>query len=161
VPRWQKVGGRVVRGYRVASGEAEHSPYPRGTIEMQTPFFLERGLDLRAYHPATIGVSIYPVTFVFVSPQYTFRGVKWSPDHPAEDFSFSPCRLSFAGRCYDGWVYYPHPETKFAHPHDPSTLEVITGFVEGLHYGARVELEIDGEEIETAESRSNGLISGA
>ena len=145
--RWKRINGRVVRGYGVASGAAADSPYPLGTIEMQTPFFLERGLDLRPYHPATIGVSIHPLTFVLVAPAHTFRDVRWSPEHRAEDFSFSPCRLTFAGKTYEGWVYYPHPETKIGHHHDDSTLEVITRFVEGLEYGAEVELEVDEAQI--------------
>jgi len=145
--QWKRIGGRVVRGHRVASGAADDSPYPLGTIEMQTPFFLERGLDLRPYHPATIGVSIHPLTFALVSPAHTFRGVRWSPEHHGEDFSFSPCRFTFAGKTHDGWVYYPHPETKIGHHHDECTLEVITGFVDGLEYGAAVEIEVDEAEI--------------
>ena len=149
--QWKPVSGRVVRGHGVASGAAEDSPYPRGTIEMQTPLFLERGLDLRPYHPATIGVSIHPLTFALTSPAHTFRDVKWSPDHHAEDFSFSPCRLTFAGTTYEGWVYYPHPETKIGHYHGASTLEVITRFVDGIQYGAAVGVEINKEEIEINE----------
>jgi len=145
--KWKPFSGRVVRGHGVASGAAEDSPYPLGTIEMQTPFFLERGLDLRPYHPATIGVSIHPLTFALISPALTFRDVKWSPNHHAEDFSFSPCRLTCAGMTYEGWVYYPHPETKIGHHHEASTLEVITRFVDGIQYGAAVEVEINEEEI--------------
>jgi hypothetical protein len=152
MPQWRPVSGRVVSGYGVASGTAEDSPYPRGTVEMQTPYFLERGLDLRPYHPATIGVSIHPLTFALLSPALTFRGVKWSPDHQAGDFSFSPCRLIFAGATYDGWVYYPHPDTKIGHHHDESTLEVITRFVDGIQYGATIEIEINQQEMAISEA---------
>lgn len=144
---WKNITGVVVKGYRVASGLAGNSPYPRGTIEMQAPFFLERGLDLRPYYPATIGVSIEPATFAVVRPEYTFRGVKWSPEHEAEDFSFSRCRIRFEDEKREALLYYPHPETKLGHHHGDSTLEVIAPFIGGIHYGAAVELEINTDEI--------------
>jgi hypothetical protein len=147
MPRWMRLRGVVARGHRVASGRAEDSPYPTGTIEMQTPFFIERGLDLRPFHPATIGVSCRPLVFGLNAPEYTFRSVKWLADHPAEDFSFSRCRLLFEGKVYDGLVYYPHPDTKIGHFHDSSTLEVIAPFIEGIDYGVEVDLEINTEEI--------------
>lgn len=151
MPDWKRIKGTVVEGYRVASGLAKDSPYPRGTIEMQTPFFLERGLDLRSLYPATIGVSCSPLRFAFTNPQYTFRDVKWSPEHPAEDFSFSPCRVLFRGLRYEGFLYYPHPETKIGHFHDESTLEVIAPFVDDLGYGVELDLEIDADRISISE----------
>jgi len=147
MPRWITIRGTVVEGHRVASGSAEDNPYPRGTIEMQTPFFFERGLDLRGFHPATIGVSCRGMKFGFVAAEFTFGGVKWSPEHHAEDFSFSRCRLVFQGATREALVYYPHPDTKIGHYHDDSTLEIIAPFVEGIHYGVEVELEINTEEI--------------
>jgi len=151
MPRWTRIRGVVVEGHRVASGLAADSPYPRGTIEMQTPFFLERGLDLRAFHPATIGVSCRPLSFTVEHPQYTFRDVRWSPAHHSEDFSFSPCRITVGRVSYGGWIYYPHPETKIGHHHDASTLEIVAPYVEGLGYGTEVELEVDTSEIAISE----------
>jgi len=147
MPNWMRVSGEVVEGYRVASGQAEDTPYPGGSIEMQIPFFLERGLDLRPFHAATIGVSCRPVTFSLEKPAYTFREVKWSPEHDPEDFSFSPCRILFANNTYDGFVYYPRPETKIGHFHDRATLEIIAPFIDGIRYGVTVELELDAEQI--------------
>ena len=69
MPNWRRIVGTVVEGHRVASGAAEDSPYPKGTIEMQTPFFLERGLDLRPFYPATIGVSCASVVFDVSNPE--------------------------------------------------------------------------------------------
>jgi hypothetical protein len=142
-----------VEGYRVASGRAEDSPYPQGTIEMQSPFFLNKGLDLDGYYPATIGVSCRPVRFVVARPEYTFRDVEWAPGYPAEDFSFSRCRIIFGRVAHDGLVYYPHPDTKIGHFHDESTLEIIAPYVEGIHYGAEVEIEINADEIEVIDER--------
>lgn len=131
----------------MASGLAAHSPYPKGTIEMQTPLFLAMGLDLRRFYPATIGVSCGSKTFAMKRPEHTFRDVKWSPEHHSEDFSFSRCRLICNDITVDGWIYYPHPETKIGHHHDASTLEVVAPYVAGIRYGVDVELEINPAEI--------------
>jgi hypothetical protein len=151
MPSWRRINGTVVEGYRVASGLAPDNPYPKGTIEMQAPYFLERGLDLSSFYPATIGISCRPLKFELGNPEFTFRGVKWSPDHHAEDFSFSACRVFFEGKTFNGFVYYPHPDTKIGHYHDESTLEVIAPFVDGLGYGTELELEINTEEISVRE----------
>lgn len=151
MPTWRRIAGTVVEGHRVASGAAKDSPYPKSSIEMQTPFFLERGLDLRPFFAGTIGVSCTPVEFDITKPEFTFRDVKWSPDHHSEDFSFSRCRIVFEGVAYDGWVYYPHPETKLGHFHDRSTLEVLAPYIPGIRYGVDVGLDINPDEVEIVE----------
>ena len=142
-----KVSGIIIKGYRVASGLGENSPYPEGSIKMQWPFFKERGLDLNALFPATLNVSIKPKQFVMKYPRYTFRFIKWSDEHSPEDFSFSPCRVLYENRCASGFVYYPHPETKLDHHHDPSTLEIITTYLENIFYGAKIDVQINKNEI--------------
>jgi len=44
---------------------------------------------------------------------------------------------------YQGYVYYPHPETKIRHYHNPSLIEVIAEKIEGIHYGSRLKLALD------------------
>jgi hypothetical protein len=144
---WKTVAGVVVAGHQIASGRSKESPYPRGSIEMQIPFFKELGLDLSSDYPATLNVSLRPAQFVVQMPQYTFHGVKWSPEHAPEDFSFSPCRLSYYSRTYGGWVYYPRPETKLGHFQDPGTIELILPRIPGIQYGDRVEVSVRSEEI--------------
>lgn len=141
------VAGILVRGHGVASGIAAAGPYPAGTIALQVPHFQRLGLDLSLLFPATVNVSIRPLQFALTTPRYTFRDVAWTDTHPPEHFSFSPCCLRFAGEAYDGFVYYPHPETKRDHHQDPSTLEIITSYVAGLGYGDAVELSLDPTEI--------------
>jgi hypothetical protein len=80
-------------------------------------------------------------------PQFTFRQVAWTTLHPPEDFSFSRCRVIVDGVGYEGWVYYPHPETKRAHFQSPSVVEVIAPFIADLAYGDRVDLALDGMEV--------------
>ena len=137
---WQKVMGKVVPGYGVASGQGEGSPYPAGSIALQVPFFRERGLDLDGYFLGTVNVDVAPYEFVMQQPVHCFRGVDWWPEIPPEDFSFQVCRLGVGGRVYEGLVYYPHPETKPAHEQRRSVVEVLVEWVEGLGYGDGVEV---------------------
>jgi hypothetical protein len=132
---WIKVKGCVNRGYGVASGQAQNPRFPQGTIEMQKPFFRERGLDLSEYFKGTINLSIYPCQYEIKQAKYTFRNVKWSPNEPAEDFSFFDCQISVgSGNVLNGLIYYPHPETKPEHFQSPDVLEIMAPFIDGLAY---------------------------
>lgn len=146
-PECYTVVGRVKAGYQVASGRATESPYPQGTIEMQLPYFQALGLDLTSCFRGTLNVSIHPHTFELVQPTYTFRHVQWNAMSPAEDFSFSPCQVTYQNQTYSGWIYYPHPETKPAHFQDPSTLEILAPFIPEITYGVTIDLEINLKEI--------------
>jgi hypothetical protein len=139
------VTGTVVEGHRVASLPSKEYPYP--TLEKQKPFFKEAGLDLERFFPGTLNVSIAPLRFEMIKPAYTFRQINWTDLHPPENFSFSPCRIRFQGREYEGYTYYPHPETKIRHFQDPSLIEVITEKIAGICYGVRLELALDPAEI--------------
>jgi hypothetical protein len=142
---WKTVTGVVVEGHQVASQRSEH--YPRGTIELQIPYFKALGLDLTSFHAGTLNVSIAPATMRPISPEFTFRNVRWTTAHPAEDFSFSRCRVVSRGQKHTGWIYYPHPETKERHFQNPSIVEVIAPWMGEIKYGARVEMEVNSEEI--------------
>jgi hypothetical protein len=144
---WETVAGVVVAGHQIASGRSKKSPYPRGSIEMQIPFFKELGLDLSSYYSGTLNVSLRPAEFVVRNSEYTFSEVEWSPEHAPESFSFSPCRLTYRSRIYGGWVYYPRPETKLGHFQDPGTIELILPRISGIQYGDRVEVSVRSEEI--------------
>ena len=47
----------------------------------------------------------------------------------------------------DGYVYYPHPDTKPRHFQPPSVIEVIAPLIEGIAYGSPVRLEVDPSEV--------------
>ena len=141
--------GIVVRGHQVASRASEH--YPSGTIGMQIPFFAERGLDLRRFHPATINISVEPLQIKIVGEDYLFRDVEWTDRHPPEDFSFSRCRIGVNGNWHDGWIYYPHPETKARHYQNASLLEVIAPHIDSLEYGSPVIVEVNGLHVRSGE----------
>ncbi len=141
------MSGRVVEGYGVASGQADDTPYPAGSIALQLPHFRARGLDLGHLHPATINVEIDARGFVMRDPAYRFERIPWFT-RLTEDFSFSRCQLSFGNRRYDGWVYHPHPETKPGHQQGTNIVEVITSWIDGIAYGDTVTLYLDSLEID-------------
>ena len=135
------VTGIVVEGHRVASGPSKEYPY--GSLERQIPLFKTCSLNLEHFFPGTLNVSIAPLWFEMVRPAYTFRQIAWTDLHPPEDFSFSACKIRFQGQEYEGYTYYPHPETKIRHFQNPSLIEVITDKIPGMGYGARLELALD------------------
>lgn len=142
-----RVRATVLPGHGVASGRSGDPRFPGGTIALQKPFFLERGLDLSPFHPGTLNLSIAPCRYRVLRPKHTFRAVKWAETEPPEDFSFFDCRVLWNGRSYAGLVYYPHPETKPEHFQPPDVLEVLAPRLEGLSYGDVVELELDPAQI--------------
>jgi hypothetical protein len=143
--QWTSIHGVVVQGYRVASGPSKDYPY--GALDRQRPFFQAGGLDLEPYFNGTLNIDIRPLAFGMESPEFTFRHVHWTDLHPPEDFSFSRCKVIFQGTEYDGWVYYPHPETKLRHFQNPSLLEVIAMHIPEIQYGDEVDVWINLEEI--------------
>ena len=141
----KRLSGILVRGHQVASRPSKDYPY--GTIEKQKPFFTALGLDLHEYFNGTLNISIAPLTFEMSSPELTFPLVEWTDLHPPETFSFSRCKVIFNGAEFQGWVYYPHPETKERHFQNPSLLEVIAHEIPNIHYGDSVEVEVNLDEV--------------
>ena len=105
--------------------------------------------DLGRFHGGTLNVSISPRRYRIIKSAFTFREVKWSPDLPAEDFSFFECRLAkdSAQEPVEGMIYYPHPETKPEFFQDPSTLEILAPFLTGIVNGERVHLQLMKEQL--------------
>ena len=148
--QWTLLHGIIVQGYRVASGPSKDYPY--GALDRQRPIFKLRGLDLSGYFNGTLNIDIRPNTFKLRQPEFTFRHVEWTDLHPPEHFSFSRCRVIYKGVENEGWVYYPHPETKLRHFQNPSLLEVIAYLIPEIEYGDEVEVLVNPEEILVMES---------
>ena len=142
------VHGIVVQGYRVASGPSKDYPY--GALDRQRPIFKARGLDLEGYFNGTLNIDIRPLTFRLIKPEFTFRHVEWTDLHPPEHFSFSRCRVIYRDVEYEGWVYYPHPETKLRNFQNPSLLEIIAHQIPDIKYGDEVEVLVNPERIEVS-----------
>jgi len=143
---WALIQGIVVQGYRVASGPSQDYPY--GALDRQRPIFKERGLDLSGYFNGTLNVDLRPYTFRVIKPEFTFQDVEWTDLHPPEHFSFSRCKVIYKNIEYEGWVYYPHPETNLRNFQNPSLLEVIAYPIPGIEYGAKVQVLINTGEID-------------
>ena len=134
-----------MQGHQVASRPS--AAYPYSSLEKQRPYFKDRGLDLSPYFNGTLNISIAPLEFEMTKPEFIFPLVEWTDLHPPETFSFSRGKVWFEGKEYEGWVYYPHPETKKTHFQNPSLIEVITYEIANIKYGDTLELEINPKEI--------------
>jgi hypothetical protein len=139
------VQGVLRKGYGVASGSS--SDYPYGALERQVPIFKSRGLDLKDCFLGTLNVDIRPAVFELIRPEFVFRDVRWTDLHPPEDFSFSRCRVAHGDAEVEGWVYYPHPETKRRNFQDPSLLELIAPFLPGLTAGDILRVGVDPDRV--------------
>ena len=148
--QWTLIHGILGQGYRVASGPSKDYPY--GALDRQRPIFKSRGLDLSRYFNGTLNIDIRPHTFRLIQPEFTFHNVEWTDLHPPEHFSFSRCKVIFEEVEYEGWIYYPHPETKLRHFQNPSLLEVIADSIPGIVYGDKVHVLVNAEEIVISET---------
>ena len=142
---WTSIHGILAEGYRVASGPSKDYPY--GALDRQRPIFKSRGLDLDSYFNGTLNIDIRPHTFEMLKPEFTFHHVEWTDLHPPEHFSFSQCKVIYKEIEYDGWVYYPHPETKLRNFQNPSLLEVIAYPIPGIKYWDEVNALVNPDEI--------------
>jgi hypothetical protein len=145
---WLRVPGTVARGHGVASGQGAGTPYPRGSLAMQKPFFARLGLNLDGLYEGTLNLSIAPRRWRLVRPAHTFERLEWTHLHPPETFSFSRCRIQFTGRLHEGWVYYPSPQTKAAHFHNDTIVEVLMPWIDGLAPGGQLMLDLSAQECE-------------
>lgn len=143
--QWTRVNGILVQGYRVASGPS--ADYPYGALDRQRPIFKARGLDLADYFNGTLNIDIRPFKFTMEKPEFTFHHVEWTDLHPPEHFSFSHCKVIYKDIEYDGWVYYPHPETKERHFQNPSLVEVIARPIPEIKYGDEIQVLLNPEEV--------------
>lgn len=142
---FKRLSGILMRGHQVASRPSKDYPY--SSLEKQKPYFKALGLDLYGFFNGTLNISIAPLTFEMIAPEFTFPLVEWTDLHPPETFSFSRCKVIFEGIEYSGWVYYPHPETKKNHFQNPSLVEVIAVEIPKLQYGDSLDVELNLNEI--------------
>lgn len=143
-----KIKCKLTQGHRVASGLAEDSPFNKGTILLQKPFFKEKGLDLESFFMGTLNLNIYPYKFKFINAEFTFKNIKWVENFPAETFLFSKCKLIYQNKYVDAYVYYPHPETKIGHFKDNSILEIIAPLINNISYNDEIDIIINTDEID-------------
>ncbi|MFO8238078.1 MAG: hypothetical protein R6U00_07485 [Prochlorococcaceae cyanobacterium] len=141
-----------VRGHGVASGQAAASPYPAGTIALQSPHFARLGLDLSACHPATLNLRVPGGRWQLQQPAWHVERLRWTSLHPPETFSFWPCLLRWPATpsCpgpqapLAGWIYRPDPATKARHHQPSDQLEVLAPWIGAVEQGLPLELGVDG-----------------
>jgi len=105
-------------------------------------------LDISPYFLGTINVDISPYTFRIKSPKHFLEAVDWSAHIPPENFYFFDLKVTYAEREYAGLIYMPDPATKEEHFQNPNVLELILPKIEGLSYGASIEINVAEEQLE-------------
>lgn len=136
--------GRVVRGYRAASGLCRNRSIPLGTIRPQLRFF--RSIPgfghrfRRRVHPGTINIRFDRRLVSPGVPRHRIDAVRWTRLIPAENFFITPCTLIHRQRHHPGYLYVPDPETKPGGPPRDGIVEVLCGRIAGITYGAPVRL---------------------
>ena len=133
--------GRLCTGHGVASGTSNESPYPDGTILMQVPAFKAFGLDLSGCYLGTLNIDFAPLEVSLSDPDHLFEKVHWTELHPPETFSFWTVEIKASETEFvNGWIYYPHPETKERHWQSPTTLELLAPRLSGVEPGCTISL---------------------
>ena len=140
MPGW--IEGVLQHGHGVASGANSESPYPKGSISIQSPFFKALGLDISCYWQGTINLSFKPLEIVLQNPDITFENMYWTDLHPPETFSFWNIKLrSIDNHNVNGLIYYPHPETKARHWQSSSVLEILAPRMTNLGEGSPLQVK--------------------
>jgi hypothetical protein len=83
-----------------------------GTIRAQREFFRRAGVDTERLYDGTINVDISPLQFEPIKPSLILRHVRWHPTWAPETFSLFTCKIVVRESEHDGFVYFPHPDTK-------------------------------------------------
>ncbi|WP_320676888.1 hypothetical protein [Prochlorococcus sp. MIT 1300] len=138
--------GHIVSGYGVASGCSKKTPYPEGSIKLQTPYFQKNGLDISSYWPGTINVSFEPTIIHLQNPNYSFKNINWTDTVPPEDFSFWKTFLevqtSLGVTLKESFIYLPHRSTKTIHHQSPYVLEILAPYISSIDTSFPVRLGI-------------------
>jgi len=142
-----KLNATVIKGFQIASGLSNNTPYEKGTIELQKPFFKKLGLNLDICHNGTLNINITPYRLKTINSQLLFKNLKWHDKFSAETFSFSKCLITHNSNTTEAFVYYPHKETKIMHNHEDSTLEIVSAYIENIKYGDIIEIQLNEDEV--------------
>ena len=145
--------GRLCAGHGVASGTSKQSPYPEGSIRMQSPVFRSLGLDLSDCFFGTLNLDFAPLEVSLSNPDHRFEKVRWTELHSPETFSFWCVEIKATDlEVVRGWIYYPHPETKERHWQPPTTLELLAPRLSGVRPGCTISLRDPGRRIKLVDT---------
>ena len=145
--------GRLCAGHGVASGTSNESPYPDGTNRMQSPVYKAIGLDLSSCYFGTLNIDFAPLELSLSDPDHLFEKLRWTELHPPETFSFWTVEIKASEtEVVNGWIYYPHPETKERHWQPPTTLELLAPHLNGIEPGSTIQLRDQGGRIKLVDT---------
>ncbi len=144
-----KLDATLVSGHGIASGISRQSPYPRGSIEIQKPFFKKLGLDLGCFWNGTLNLFVHNKTFELINPDYSFNNVSWTNFHQPEDFSFWNITIICNGttRPLKSMIYKPSPNTKLLHHQSEQMIEVLSHRINNLEIGSKFIIYISNHKI--------------
>ncbi len=126
------VKGKIVKGGGIATQ----------TVQKQSPFFKERGLDLYGYFIGTINMDISPRVFEVTNPDFDFRNIIWEDDF-SENFKFVEISIMFEGNDYSGYLYNPSRSINHS-----GIMEILTVFIDGVENGKFIEIDIPESRVE-------------
>ena len=106
------------------------------------------GLDLSDCYFGTLNLDFAPLEVSLSNPDHLFEKVQWTDLHPPETFSFWSVQIKTPqSEVVNGWIYYPHPETKLRHWQPPTTLELLAPRLCGVEAGCTIHLCDQGQRI--------------
>lgn len=134
----------VVPGQQNASGGAENSWYPGGTIALQRPHFLRAGVRMESCHNATINVELAGRPDALLHLKAATHAVEstWFPGK-FELHLLEPIKLTHKGVEYDGFLYEPYVATRHVPSNKRVQNEVLCPLIPGLKYGDDVAISVD------------------
>jgi len=132
----------IVPGHQIASGQAKNSPYPKGSIELQAPYFEKLGLNLSAFYFATLNLQLSVAKINWQRFDYEFDDVLWLEKFPAECFAFIHCQLEINQQTTKALVYHVKQESKIDHFQPDNVVEVLAPKLDGVSYGQQGTLII-------------------
>ncbi|NMP32343.1 hypothetical protein HII17_12295 [Thalassotalea sp. M1531] len=132
----------IIPGFQVASGKAENSPYPKGTIALQAPYFKDQGINLDGFYKGTINAEFNCDVITIDKYDYKVDQLTWCQGVAPETFIFISCKVQFKEKHYPAFIYHPIGETKIGHLQPQNCLEIVAPFINGLEYGSQAKLVI-------------------
>ncbi|MBI1363653.1 MAG: hypothetical protein GC134_06680 [Proteobacteria bacterium] len=115
-----------------------------GDVAELLPYFREQGLDLKGFHPDPLVVSIAPKAMLLKKPLSVFKNVRWSTGRVG-DVSFFPCKMTFQGMPFFGFVYIDHSAVP-----DSKSIRIIAPPIALIKADMQILVEIDAQRASVA-----------
>lgn len=142
------IQAKIIKGHQVASGLAQNTPFPEGTIKMQWAFFSDIPDIEELYNGGTVNLDINPYHFKAKNPVHR-KNITWF-ENITETFLFWPVKLTLNDCDYSGLIYYPDPADKYDHFKPDTQIELLLPYIDGLSYDTDVTIELESELISKA-----------